>query len=451
MSLRVLVVDDTVLFRHLVGEVLAEIPDVEVVGSAGGGRAALLRAESLRPDLITLDIEMPDLDGIEVLRELRRRGIQSGVVVLSALTRRGGELTMRALELGAFDFVTKPAEGAPEKNRAALRGALEPVLRAFSARREIRSILGRGAAGAPSGGAPAGGVAPRGTGKDAGTKPPVTGATGTTAGRPLVRPALAATPPAASPTLPGGVSAGPRPPALVPRDAAGPSRETVGSPPGTIPAPADGRRGLDEVARRMTRIARASRPELILIGVSTGGPAALAQMLPRLPASLDLPVLIVQHMPPLFTQSLATSLASRCALVVREAKPGEPALPGTIYIAPGGRQMKVAAGSPAPIIEINDDPPENNCRPAVDYLFRSVSHQIGGRVVAVIMTGMGSDGTLGMKLLKRQGALTIAQDEASCTVFGMPREAIRAGIVDVVLPLDEIADGILRAARGEAA
>jgi two-component system, chemotaxis family, protein-glutamate methylesterase/glutaminase len=191
---------------------------------------------------------------------------------------------------------------------------------------------------------------------------------------------------------------------------------------------------------------------MVLIGVSTGGPNALARMLPMLPGSLGVPVFLVQHMPPLFTKSLADSLAPRCALRVKEAEPGEIAQPGCIYIAPGGHQMKVVVGSGgAPAVEINDDPPEHNCRPAVDYLFRSVAQNFPGRSVAVVMTGMGSDGTKGMRLLKDGGTLTIAQDEASCVVYGMPREAVQAGVVDLILPLDEIADGISRALRGAVA
>ena len=432
MSLRVLVVDDTVLYRHLIAEVLGELDGVEVIGSAAGGRMALARMESLRPDLVTLDIEMPDLNGLQVLEEMQRRNLTPGVVVLSAVTVRGGEMTIRALQLGAFDFVTKPSGGTPETNRAVLRSALEPVVRAFTRRREIQGILRRpgtaGSTGAPT-------------------------PTPTSSSLPSVVRPLLARPPMATPGGPPVSLRGVSRPAGLSAPPVGAGRSPgQGSNSRTESVPAPGGTGLDDVSRRMSRLSRTALPELVLIGISTGGPNALTRMLPQLPGSLGVPVLVVQHMPALFTKSLADSLAPKCALRVKEAESGEPALPGSIYIAPGGRQMKVIPGpGGGPVIEITDDPAENNCRPAVDYLFRSAANQFAGRAVAVIMTGMGSDGTVGMRLLKRGGALTIAQDEATCIVYGMPREAVQAGVVDLVLPLDEIAEGISRAVRGAAA
>ncbi|MEM5785691.1 MAG: CheB methylesterase domain-containing protein, partial [Syntrophobacteraceae bacterium] len=192
-----------------------------------------------------------------------------------------------------------------------------------------------------------------------------------------------------------------------------------------------------------------AKPELVLIGVSTGGPNALSQLLPQIPGRLGVPILVVQHMPALFTQSLAQSLSTKCALRVFEASHGETIEPDTVYIAPGGKQMRItAAAGGVKVIEITDDPPENNCRPSVDYLFRSVAHTSPGRAMAVILTGMGSDGTLGLRLLKRRGCYVIAQDEASCVVFGMPKAAIDAGVVDTVLPIEAIADRITASVRG---
>jgi two-component system chemotaxis response regulator CheB len=193
--------------------------------------------------------------------------------------------------------------------------------------------------------------------------------------------------------------------------------------------------------------ARASQP-IVLIGVSTGGPAALGSVLPALPADLEAPVFIVQHMPPLFTAPLADSLAGKCAIRVKEAADGETAHRGCAYIAPGGRQMKLARGPAGEVVvRITDDPPENNCRPAVDCLFRSAALHFPGRSVAAILTGMGNDGTEGLRSLKRGGCLAIAQDEASSVVFGMPREAIQAGVVDIVAPLSGIAAAIMRGVR----
>lgn len=196
-----------------------------------------------------------------------------------------------------------------------------------------------------------------------------------------------------------------------------------------------------ELSQRMWRITEQTRPELILIGVSTGGPAALGLLLPELPANLGVPVLVVQHMPALFTRSLAENLDSRCVLRVREAVEGESLVANQVYIAPGGAQMKVApAVSGGWQIRITDEPPENNCKPAVDALFRSVAlHGANSLIAAVLLTGMGSDGTQGLRLLKRHRCFSIAQDEASCVVYGMPKSAVEAGLIDQVLSLDQIA------------
>lgn len=355
MSTRVLVVDDTVLFRRVISDALSGIDNVEVAGSASNGKLALSRLRTLSPDVMTLDMEMPEMNGLEVLEAMKASGSQTGVIVLSSHTVRGGALTIRALELGAFDFVTKPEGGSAQENMMQLRNRMQPILRAFERRKEIRSIL-----------------------------------SGTAA-----KPAIAASVPEASP----------------------PPRSTR-----RIVAP------------------------FVLIGVSTGGPAALAEILPSIPADFKAPIFIVQHMPPLFTKPLAQSLQLKCAIRVKEASDGEIAENGCAYIAPGGRHMKLAPVPPGGIlISLSDDPPENNSRPSVDCLFRSAAFHFPGRSIAAILTGMGNDGAHGFKLLKRGGCYTIAQDEATCIVFGMPREAILTGAVDTVAPLSKIAATIIRA------
>jgi len=360
VNLRVLVVDDTALFRKLVSDALASIPGVEVVGTASNGRLALDRMESLRPDLLTLDLEMPEMNGLQTLEALAQAGSPNcrvatpGAIMLSSHTVRGGELTMRALELGAFDFITKPDGGTREDNLTQLRASLASRLQAFSHRREIQQILGS----APLRQVP----------------------------RPLTAP-----------------------------------RTNLASP------------------------SRTAGPPLVLIGVSTGGPAALAQVLPALPPGFAAPIFIVQHMPPLFTEALAGNLQAKSSIRVREARDGETAIPGCAYVAPGGRHMKLAPGPSGEVVmRINDDPPENHCRPAVDVLFRSAATDFPRRSIAAILTGMGHDGTEGLRCLKRAGCVSIAQDEASSTVFGMPREAILAGVVDHVLPLNQIAAALIR-------
>jgi two-component system chemotaxis response regulator CheB len=386
-----LVADDAILFRRVLSDVLASIPGVEVVGSASNGKVALQKVRDLKPDLLTLDIEMPEMDGLAVLDALPPSSeSRMEVIVVSALSRRGGDLTMRALEKGAFDFITKPEAASPELSREALLRELTPMVRAIAHRMEIRTIL-RGSSPTPV--------------------------------------------PAARPASPASA-------AYVP---SAPPSATTSVPLDSTP----GNGGLDGIAARMNRLSNTARPEMVLIGVSTGGPNALAEVLPGIPKDIGVPILIVQHMPPIFTKSLAERLDTQSRLAVREATHGEVPVAGTVYIAPGGRQMRLGVGSDnRPILEITDDPPENNCRPAVDYLFRSAANRFPGRAMAVILTGMGSDGTLGLRLLKRHGCFIIAQDEASCVVYGMPKAAVDAGVTDVVLPLESIAARITSFVKG---
>ena len=368
MALRVLVADDSALFRRAITEALGEIADVEVVGSAPNGKIAVQKVRELHPDLLTLDIEMPEMDGLAVLDALKQSGDTTSVMVISAVTLRGGRLTMQALEKGAFDFITKPQGKNAAESKAMIVGELAPRLRALAHRRQIRGILRPGSLGTPP----------------------------------------AAPPPRSSPT-------------------SEPVRPAKENPTRLLGKP----------------------PELVLIGVSTGGPAALARLLPHIPKDIGAPIVVVQHMPPVFTQSLAESLAGKCSLRVREAADGDRVEPGLVLIAPGGRQLRLVAGADGQArAQITDDPPENNCRPAVDYLFRSAANNFPGRAMAVILTGMGSDGTLGLRLLRRHGCFTIAQDEATSIVYGMPKAAVEAGVVDVVLPLDAIAARIHATVRG---
>jgi two-component system chemotaxis response regulator CheB len=366
MNLKVIVVDDTIVFRSVVADACRAIAGVEVIGTASSGRTALARIAELGPDLITLDIEMPGMNGLEVLDEIKKRGLPVGVIIVSSFTTLGSGHTIRALEKGAFDFITKPSEGTTEENRKAVIDALTPRIKAFARKWEIATIL---------------------RGKN------------------------------------------PNPPPPVP--AKHPLRET----------------DLTSIASNMGRIAFGQKPEMVLIGVSTGGPQALTTLLPSIPGNIGVPILIVQHMPPLFTKALAESLNSKCALKVREATNNEPVEPGTVYIAPGGKQMKICVSGDKKTVVITDDPPENNCKPSVDYLFRSASQVLPGKCLAAIMTGMGSDGTMGLRLLKRNGCFVLAQDEASCVVYGMPKAAVDAGVVDEILPLERIAGRITESVR----
>jgi two-component system, chemotaxis family, protein-glutamate methylesterase/glutaminase len=357
MNLRVLVVDDTIMYRKVVGDILAEIPGVEVVGTANNGKIALTRIASLKPDLITLDVEMPVMNGLETLQEIQKSFPDVGVIMLSTLTKRGSEITMRALELGAFDFIAKPDAEVMQENVQLLRSAIAPRVKAYAKRLELRSLL-----------------------------------------KQRQRPVGAVAPVPAAPAV-------------------------------------------------LASSKRTGKSRAVAIGISTGGPNALTKMLPQLP-KLGVPVFVVQHMPPVFTKSLAESLDAKCQYEVREAENNEIVRPDVIYIAPGGKHMRVASGTGgAKIIQVTDDPPENNCKPAVDYMFRSVAREYGALSTGVIMTGMGGDGTLGLKVLKSFGAVTIGQDEESCVVYGMPKTAAEAGVVDVVSPLQMIASEIIRTVR----
>jgi two-component system chemotaxis response regulator CheB len=357
------VVDDTVTYRKIISDLLADLPGVEVVGVAANGQIALKKLEHLKPDLLTLDLEMPEVDGLEVLRRLKAVADPPGAIMLSALTEVGAKTTMEALELGAFDFVTKPAESTLEQNVRVLRANLVPKIEAYS---RVVAIHRHTRSARPV--------------TDSSAKP------------------------------------------VVEKVVCDPAAVAHRSPETNI------------------------QPEVVAIGISTGGPKALMSMMPALPGDLATPLLIVQHMPPIFTHSLAESLNCNCALDVREARDGDRPEGGCVLIAPGGKQMKVVRQSGRLVVQVSDDPPENNCRPSADYLFRSVAHTCGPKAVALVMTGMGSDGTLGCRLMKRRGARILAQDEASCVVFGMPKLLVEEGIADVVSPLQDIAGEIIRCA-----
>jgi two-component system chemotaxis response regulator CheB len=332
---RVLVVDDSVVVRLLLGEVIAEQQDLRLVGVAPNGAAGLDRIAALKPDVVVLDVEMPDMSGLEVLAALRQQRLRVPVVMFSTLTARGASATVEALTLGASDYVTKPSTGSREQSLATLREELVPKLLALGRRR------------------PAGAV---------------------------VR---------------------------------------------TVP-----------VQRR------SAPPSLVVIGVSTGGPNALADVVADLPADLAVPVVIVQHMPATFTTMLAARL-DRCGpLPVREAQGGEVLRPGEVWLAPGGHHVRVEGDSSSSRLVLDDGPPENSCRPAVDVLFRSAAETHGGRTLAVVLTGMGKDGFAGAQLVRDAGGQVLAQDEPSSVVWGMPRFVVEGGLADAVLPLSEVAGEI---------
>lgn len=352
--LRVLVVDDSAVIRKLVSDAVTASPDLELAGAAANGQQALERLAAAAPDLVTLDVEMPVMGGIETLKALKRLHPKLPVLMFSSHTERGALATLDALAAGASDFVAKPQATSPEAARAFVEKEVLPRLRALGQRPGERT---------------------------------------------------------AAPPLP------PRPAAAAPR------------PSSTLP-----------------------RVEVVVIGVSTGGPQALEQVLPRLPPGLAVPVLVVQHMPTLFTRLLAERLASLGPLPVREAQGGEPLGPGTLLIAPGGHHLLVARHETRPVARLGEGPPENSCRPAADVLFRSAAEVYGAGVLAVVLTGMGRDGAAGCGVVRARGGVVLAQDRESSTVWGMPGAVVASGLADQVLPLGEVAAEIaVRVSRGQRA
>jgi len=354
--IRVLIVDDSVVIRRLLTDCLAGDPDIEVAGTAASGRIGLAKITQVNPDVVTLDMEMPEMDGIQTLIELRKQYPKLPVIMFSTLTERGAASTLDALTHGASDYVTKPANvGSVQTALQRVREQLIPKIKALCPRHM--------------------------------PEPP---------------------PPRVRERTPVA-SAAPGAPAKI-----APARSAV---PRDI--------------------------ELVTIGVSTGGPNALAAVMAALPAELRVPIVVVQHMPPMFTKLLADRLSAGSPLTIREAAGGETLAPGQVWIAPGDHHMVVARTAAGVKLKLNQGPPENSCRPAVDVLFRSVAEIYGPSAAAVVLTGMGQDGLIGASWIKERGGTVLAQDEASSVVWGMPGYVVRAGLADRVLPLGEVAPAIV--------
>jgi two-component system chemotaxis response regulator CheB len=348
---RVLIIDDSALVRSLLTEIINRQPDMEAIGAAPDPLVAREMIRAMNPDVLTLDVEMPKMDGLDFLERLMRLR-PTPVVMVSTLTERGAETTIRALELGAIDFVAKPRLGIAAGLTDLGRDICEKIRVASRAR------MHRHLAAAP----------------------------------------------AAHAAMHGHAHA--------------PSAKSPGA------------------------YSRVSTEKLIVIGASTGGTEAIREVLTRLPP--DSPaVLVTQHMPPGFTRSFAQRLDSLCKITVSEAVDGERVLPGHAYIAPGDRHLRLARSGANYLVALDDGPPVNRHRPSVEVLFRSAAQLAGPNVLGAMLTGMGKDGAAAMLEMKQAGAFNIAQDEASCVVFGMPKEAIAAGAVDEVLPLTRIADRLL--------
>jgi two-component system chemotaxis response regulator CheB len=346
-KIRVLIVDDSALMRQMLTALLSKDPDIEVIGVAPDPYAAREKIKALNPDVLTLDVEMPKMDGLTFLEKLMR-GHPMPVVMVSSLTEAGCQTTLRALELGAVDFITKP--------KLDLQEGMEELAQDIIAKVKAAAV------------------------------------------------------------------------ATVKRQASGVRREMTPLTP--HPSPLTSRGAMIKTTDK-----------IIAIGSSTGGTEAVKEVLEVLPPNTP-PILITQHMPERFTKTWADRLNSLCRISVKEAEDGDSVLPGHALIAPGSYHMTLVRSGARYTVNINQDPPVNRHRPSVDVMFASVARYAGANAVGVILTGMGGDGAKELLAMKQAGALTIAQDEASCVVFGMPKEAIKLGGVDQVLPLVDIAGAI---------
>jgi two-component system chemotaxis response regulator CheB len=336
-KIKVLLVDDSAVVRKVLGDVLAADPQIEVIGTAVNGKVALAELSRLDPDIITLDIEMPEMNGLEVVRHIRESGHEIPIIMCSSLTADGASHTLEALALGASDYVTKPSSHGIN-TREVVGDELIRKIKGLTNDRRTRNQVA-------------------------------------------------------------------------------PSR----SPSQRVPV---------ETTHEI---------DLIAVGVSTGGPSALTQFLSRLPTNLGVPVVVVQHMPPIFTRLLAARLNDSCSLPVCEATHAQEIKAGHVYLAPGDKHMEVKRLLGRLIISLNDNPAENSCRPAVDVLFRSVAKVYGARAAAVILTGMGQDGLIGCRNIREAGGRILVQDRDSSAVWGMPGAIVDAGLAQLVMPPGQLA------------
>jgi two-component system chemotaxis response regulator CheB len=406
---RILIVDDSAVMRGLLRSVVIADQRLEVAGTASDGVSALRAMDSVQPDLVLLDVEMPMMDGLSTLKQMKANGKRLPVIMCSTLTQRGAKVTIEALACGASDYVAKPSGHATkEAAMRALSQDLIPKILALTAYATSAQDF------APAHSAIFSAV------RTPGQVFPTPAPSGQSSAWPSAWPHTAG---------PGN---------------AGQARLPIGnSQASSLP---------------LQQPASKSPPTVLLIGVSTGGPAALDVLLPALPSNFSLPVLVVQHMPELFTKLLAERLNGRCPLRVSEATAGEPVRPGAIYIARGDWHMEVTAqermaGSfppPVPVLRLTQETPENHCRPAADVLFRTSAQVYGSGVLAVVLTGMGSDGLAGCRIIRQHGGTVLAQDQSTSAVWGMPGAVAQAGLAHRVLPLNAIAPEILRlASRGQ--
>lgn len=340
--IRVLIVDDSSFVRQALGRMLSTDPEIQIAGTAVDGKDAVEKVLALRPDVVTLDVKMPRMGGLEALRRIMAQ-CPTPVLLLSSLTGEGADTTLRGLELGAMDFVDK----------SSVQGHMDLFGLAEELKLKVRALAG--------------------------------------------------------------------------------ARRSRLGPLATLPV----------LGAALTPLRRERGAEVVVIGTSTGGPPALQSIVPRLPPELAAAVLVVQHMPVGFTRSLAERLAARSPMPVREAEDGELLRPGQVLIAPAGLHMKVRRRGEGVRVVLDEEPRSALHRPSVDVLMTSVAHVYGARALGVVLTGMGSDGVEGLRAIRQAGGRTLAESEESCVIYGMPKAAVEAGVVDQSLPLIAMPDAIL--------
>lgn len=408
MAIRILVVDDSVVIRKLVTATLSEVRGMEVVATAATGKIALTKIQQCHPDIVILDVEMPEMDGIETLQHIRKLSPRLPVIMFSTKTERGAVATIEALTRGASDYVAKPANvGNVMIAMARVREEMVPKIVALTSRT-------RGAAARPP------------------SSPLATlahGATGVPGPKTMPLATLRLPPASASSTR------------TIPLPKV--ATQAIPRPQPTAPNPV-------VVLDGPIRLHRAAGPrapvEVVAIGASTGGPNALAELLTQLPEDFPVPIVIVQHMLATFTRHFAERLAAQCRLKIVEASPGEALLPGRAYVARGDYHLLTERRAGRVQLAMNQDPQENYCRPAVDVLFRSVAASYGAGALAVVLTGMGHDGLIGCSAIRDAGGDIIVQDEQSSVVWGMPGFVARAGLASQVLGLEQLAGELRRRA-----
>lgn len=439
-KLRVLIVDDSSVYRRILSRVLAEIPQVENVGQVANGREALDWLASHHTDVILMDVEMPVMDGLMTLERIGKMGYPVKTIMVSGTSAENAQVTIQALEKGAFDFVCKPQESNSQVNTERLVHRLQPLFLIIHGRKSqtdtvVRPVLRQ--------------EKPRfKTDAESKAGPAIPTTLGNLPSVKSFSPAVPAAKTYVAPVVD-------RPERVLQKTAGRPASTPVLGEKGTVSVPVRRR-----VARSVSSEAAvgedkklyAGKPryagpvDIVCIGVSTGGPSALREVIPKLARDLPVPILLVQHMPPVFTKSLADSLSERSKVSVKEAEAGEMLRPGVVYIAPGGHHLTVTGMRKHGYrVRLTDAPPVHSCRPSVDVLFESVAETFNHNILSVVMTGMGCDGANGVAAIKRSAGelcYSIVQAFDTCVVPSMPQSVHRKGVADDLVPLGSIAEVI---------